>query len=202
MPKKKTSKKKEVEEDSKNGQVPSPEEKIAEEAASPEESQTGDVEAQEEELSIEDELKSLQDRHLRLRAELDNYRKRKEKEFSRLLRYEGETVILSFLSIADDLHRMIDSVDGEKPENVESMVEGMSLILEKLQRRLADLGVEPFDSEGTVFDPDLHDAMMTESSDEHDDGVVIQEFEKGYKYKDKVIRHAKVIVNAKEKTEE
>jgi molecular chaperone GrpE len=73
----------------------------------------------------------------------------------------------------------------------------MNLILEKLHRRLSALKVEPFDSEGVKFDPELHDAMMTQTSDDHEDGVVIQEFEKGYKYKDRVIRHAKVIVNSK-----
>ncbi|SUZ49655.1 uncharacterized protein METZ01_LOCUS2509 [marine metagenome] len=115
-----------------------------------------------------------------------------------MLQYEGENVIISFLGIADDLQRMIDSVDGEKSQNAESLMEGINLILEKLHRRLGALKVEPFDSEGIKFDPELHDAMMTQSSDDHEDGVVIQEFEKGYKYKDRVIRHAKVIVNSQE----
>ena len=74
----------------------------------------------------------------------------------------------------------------------------LKLILEKLHRRLGALKVELFDSEGKKFDPELHDAMMTQASDDHEDGVVIQEFGKGYKYKDRVIRHAKVIVNSQE----
>ncbi len=191
MPKKKKVKKEKAEEKQKNGQIPEPEEKTAKKTEVSEE-------VIQEKPSLEDELKNLQDRHLRLRAEFDNYKKRKDKEFTRLLQYEGENVIISFLGIADDLQRMIDSVDGERSQNAESLIEGINLILEKLHRRLGALKVEPCDSEGIKFDPELHDAMMTQSSDDHEDGVVIQEFEKGYKYKDRVIRHAKVIVNSQE----
>ncbi|HIO75156.1 MAG TPA: nucleotide exchange factor GrpE [Candidatus Marinimicrobia bacterium] len=196
MPKKKKIKKEKVEEEPKNGQVPEAEEEIAKKTEALEEAEPVDEEVQEE-SSIEDELKDLQDRHLRLRAEFDNYKKRKDREFIRLLQYEGKDVIISFLGIADDLQRMIASADGDKSKNAKSLVAGMNLILEKLHRRLSVLKVEPFDSEGVKFDPELHDAMMTQTSDDHEDGVVIQEFEKGYKYKDRVIRHAKVIVNSK-----
>ena len=197
MPKKKKVKKEKAEEEQKNGQIPEPEEKTAKKIEVSEEVESAE-EVIQEKPSLEDELKNLQDRHLRLRAEFDNYKKRKDKEFTRLLQYEGENVIISFLGIADDLQRMIDSVDGQKLHNAESLMEGINLILEKLHRRLGALKVEPFDSEGIKFDPELHDAMMTQSSDDHEDGVVIQEFEKGYKYKDRVIRHAKVIVNSQE----
>lgn len=199
MPKKKAKKVKQEEESKSNGQA---------QELEMEDSDT-DVDASEEKEEVEkgtetiekpseeDELKDLRDRHLRLRAEFDNYRKRSEKEYSRLLQYEGEGVILSFLGIADDLQRMLDSLDLENSENVESLIEGITLINEKLHRRLSALKVKPFDSEGVKFDPEIHDAMMTQSSGDHEDGVVIQEFEKGYKYKDRVIRHAKVIVNSK-----
>ena len=198
MPKKKKVKKENAEEEQKNGQIPEPEEKTANKTEVSEKVESAE-EVIQEKPSLEDELKNLQDRHLRLRAEFDNYKKRKDEEFTRLLQYEGENVIISFLGIADDLQRMIDSVDGEKSQNAESFIEGINLILEKLHRRLGALKVEPFDSEGIKFDPELHDAMMTQSSDDHEDGVVIQEFEKGYKYKDRIIRHAKVIVNSQEK---
>ncbi len=197
MPKKKKVKKEKAEEEQKNGQIPEPEEKTAKKTEVSEEVESAE-EVIQEKPSLEDELKNLQDRHLRLRAEFDNYKKRKDKEFTRLLQYEGENVIISFLGIADDIQRMIDSVDGKKSQNAESLMEGINLIFEKLHRRLGALKVEPFDSEGIKFDPELHDAMMTQSSDDHEDGVVIQEFEKGYKYKDRVIRHAKVIVSSQE----
>ena len=197
MPKKKKATKEKAEEEQKNGRIPEPEEKTVKKTEVSEEVESAE-EVIQEKPSLEDELKNLQDRHLRLRAEFDNYKKRKDKEFTRLLQYEGENVIISFLGIADDLQRMIDSVDGERSQNAESLIEGINLILEKLHRRLGALKVEPFDSERIKFDPELHDAMMTQSSDDHEDGVVIQEFEKGYKYKDRVIRHAKVIVSSQE----
>ena len=200
MPKKKTKKSKE-EESKINGQAPELEETDATVEAPEEKEDIKKGAETKEEPSVEDELSDLRDRHLRLRAEFDNYRKRSEKEYSRLLHYEGEEVILSFLGIADDFQRMLDSLDDEKSQNVESLIEGITLINEKLHRRLSALKVEPFDSEWVKFDPEIHDAMMTQSSEDHEDGVVMQEFEKGYKYKDKVIRHAKVIVNSKAESE-
>jgi molecular chaperone GrpE len=199
MPKKKPKKTKQEKESKSNGQAQELEMEGTDSAvdATEEKEEIENSTEAIEKPSAEDELNDLRDRNLRLRAEFDNYRKRSEKEYSRLLQYEGEEVILSFLGIADDLQRMLDSLDGENSENVESLVEGITLINDKLHRRLSVLKVEPFDSEGVKFDPEIHDAMMTQSSEDHEDGVVIQEFEKGYKYKDKVIRHAKVIVNSK-----
>ncbi|MBH30919.1 MAG: nucleotide exchange factor GrpE [Candidatus Marinimicrobia bacterium] len=204
MPKKKTKKEKQEEKSKSNGQTQELEmEDSNTDVDAPEEKEEKENDTETlEELSAEDELNDLRDRHLRLRAEFDNYRKRSEKEYSRLLQYEGEEVILSFLGIADDLQRMLDSLDGENSENFESLLEGITLINDNLHRRLSALKVEPFDSEGVKFDPEIHDAMMTQSSEDHEDGVVIQEFEKGYKYKDRVIRHAKVIVNSKAESQE
>lgn len=165
-------------------------------------SQESKIEEEKPESSIEEELNNVHDRHLRLRAEFDNYKKRSEREFSRLLKYEGKEVIISFLGIADDVQRMLDSDDVDGSTNVESLLEGVTLIRDKLLRKLKSLQVEPFDSEGVKFDPEIHDAMMTQTSEEHEDGIIIQEFEKGYRYKDKVIRHAKVIVNSKERSKE
>ncbi|MDP6456220.1 MAG: nucleotide exchange factor GrpE [Candidatus Marinimicrobia bacterium] len=158
---------------------------------------------------LEDQIKELalasaelEDRHLRLRAEFDNYRKRKEREFSRLLQYQGEEVIKSLLPVIDDIERVVNSGNGGEEQNLDSVLEGINLILAKFRRRLSRNGVEPFESVGEEFDPELHEAMMTENSDEHDENIILQEFEKGYRYKDRVIRHAKVIVNATSVAEE
>jgi len=151
--------------------------------------------------ALKSTLSELEDRHLRLRAEFDNYRKRKQREFSRILQYEGETVIRRFLPIVDDLERMIESTNGDKPNNVNSLIEGMNLILEKLIKRLKEMEVEPFDSSGKEFDPEFHEAVMTQESDQHKNHEITQEFEKGYTFKDKVLRHAKVVVNSFTKSE-
>ena len=147
-------------------------------------------------VALKSSLAELKDRHLRLRAEFENFRKRKEREIARLLQYEGEEVIRRFLPVVDDLERMIQSVNGKKSKSANSLIEGINLIFEKLKKRLSELEVEPFDSVGQQFDPELHEAMMTQESDEHGEHEITQEFEKGYKFKDRVIRHARVVVNS------
>jgi len=141
-------------------------------------------------------LNNFKEKHLRLRAEYDNYIKRSEKEISRILKYDGENVIKFFLSISDDLTRVINSSKNQKSKYVIDLVNGIKLIQDKLKNKLKSVGVESFDSKDSKFDPELHDAMMTKESKDYDDSIIIEEFEKGYKYKDKVIRHSKVIVNS------
>ncbi|MFQ6607074.1 MAG: nucleotide exchange factor GrpE [Fidelibacterota bacterium] len=137
---------------------------------------------------------ALEDRHLRLRAEFENYRKLKEREFGRILQYEGKDAIIAILPVVDDLERIVNA-DNSKNVSIDSVVEGVTLILDNLSRRLSKLGVESFSSVGEKFDPDLHDALMVKESNEQEEDIVIEEFEKGYRMKDKVIRHAKVVVS-------
>lgn len=146
--------------------------------------------------ALKSSLSELEDRHLRLMAEFENYRKRKEREIARLLRYEGEEVIRKFLPVVDDLERIVQSADGTESNNIDSIIEGVNLIVTKLMKRLKDLEVEPFESVDRIFDPEVHEAVMTEMSDKHKDHQITKEFEKGYIYKDRVIRHAKVVVNS------
>lgn len=150
-------------------------------------------------VELESSLEDLEDRHLRLRAEFDNYRKRKEREIARLLEYEGEGIIRSLLPMVDDLERMVKLANSKESDNVDSLTEALNLTLENVKKRLKDFDVEPFESVGKVFDPDLHDAMLVRESNQHGDNEVIEEYEKGYRFKDKVIRHAKVVVNASNK---
>jgi len=138
---------------------------------------------------------ALEDRHLRLRAEFDNYRKQKEKEIFRLFKYGGSDAIIALLPVVDDLERMVNSSNGEESTSLDTIIEGVQLILDKVSRRLQKLEVVTFDSVGEKFDPDLHDALMVKESGEHEENIVIEEFEKGYRMKDKVIRHAKVVVS-------
>ena len=144
---------------------------------------------------LTESLNSFEEKHLRLRAEYDNYIKRSEKEISRVLKYDGENVIKSFLSISDDLNRVIDSSKNQKSKYVIDLLNGIKLIQDKLKNKLKSVGVEKFDAKGLKFDPELHDAMMTKESKDYDHGIIIEEFEKGYKINDKIIRHSKVIVS-------
>ena len=142
---------------------------------------------------IELELKTLQDKHLRLKAEFDNFRRRKSEEISRLLQYDGENVIKGFLPILDDLDRMINS--GEISEN--SLRDGIILVNSKIQKYFESLDIVTFGEKGEKMDPDLHDAMLTQEDKDSEVDIILDVFEKGYSYREKVIRHAKVIVNKK-----
>ena len=143
------------------------------------------------------ELDLLIDKHVRLKAEFENFRKRKNKEISALLQYDGESVIKEILPIFDDLNRMVESAEVIEGKNENALLNGISLLRSKIERFLENKNIEPFGLEGEVLDPELHDAMMTQSDKKKDDNTILSVFEKGYRYHDKVIRHAKVVVNKK-----
>ena len=142
---------------------------------------------------LEERLKVIQDKHIRLKAEFENFRRRKADEISRLLQFEGENAIRGFLPILDDLERMIHSSDASE----ESLKDGVSMVESKIQKYFESLSIKPFGEKGDEMDPDIHDAMLTQTDKKMDDNSILEVFEKGYTYRDKVIRHAKVIVNKK-----
>ena len=131
------------------------------------------------------------DRNVRLLAEFDNYKRRTQEERSKLFKYAGEELAKAILPILDDLHRTLES-DGKG--KARSILEGIELIVAKLDKTLEDQGIVPFDSVGQDFNPELHEALMSEKSDKGDN-VILKEFEKGYRYVDKILRHAKVVVS-------
>jgi molecular chaperone GrpE len=148
-------------------------------------------------LKLENEINVLKDKHIRLKAEFENFRKRKNKEISSLLQYDGESIIKEVLPIFDDLNRMVDSAEKSNLKNENSLVDGINLLRSKIDRFLESKNIEPFGIEGESLDPQIHDAMLTQKDDKKEDDVILSVFEKGYKYHDKVIRHAKVVVNKK-----
>ena len=145
----------------------------------------------------QNQLDQLQDKHIRLKAEFENFRKRKNKEISSLLQYDGEGVIKNVLPIIDDIERMVDSIEETDANNGESLIEGVNILKSKIDRFLEAKNIESFGEEGEILDPELHDAMLTQSDKKKEDNTVLNVFEKGYRYHDKVIRHAKVVVNKK-----
>ncbi len=143
--------------------------------------------------AIKKQLEELQDKHLRLKAEFDNFRRRKSDEVSKLLQFEGESVIKGFLPIIDDLERMVESINSSE----DSLADGIELVNNKIGKFLENLVVEPFGKQGDEMDPVIHEAMLTQENKDEENDVILEVFEKGYTYRDKVIRHAKVIVNKK-----
>ena len=143
--------------------------------------------------AIEAELNILKDKHIRLKAEFENFRRRKSEEISKLLQFEGESVIKGFLPILDDINRMINIENSSE----KSLKDGLVLMDSKIQKYFDTLEITPFGEKGDAMDPEIHDAMLTQEDKSHDDGAILDVFEKGYRYREKVIRHAKVIVNKK-----
>ena len=136
-------------------------------------------------------ISSLEDKHLRLKAEFDNYRKRKDSEISSLLKYEGKSFIMDFLSILDNISRGIESYKED------DITKALLLVKDDFIKKLDVKGVKPFGKVGDNFDPELHEALTTTNDPKTDDNLIVEIYESGYKYKDLIIRHAKVVVNKK-----
>ena len=146
---------------------------------------------------LELQLNELQDKQLRLKAEFENFRKRKQREISELFQYDGERVIKEILPLIDDLERMAKATEGQNDKTEASLLEGVQMVESKIKKFLGLHEIIPFGEEGESLDSELHDAMLTETNEEIDDNIILDVFEKGYRYRGKVIRHARVIVNKK-----
>jgi len=140
------------------------------------------------------QLMNVEEKQLRLKAEFENFRKRKEKEILDLIQYEGKDVIKAMISVVDDMERLYAVIE-DNDDLDRSLKEGMELIQSKIEKIFSELNVTPFGEIGDLLDSELHDALMVRQEEDKNDNEIIEVFEKGYKYRDRVIRHAKVVVN-------
>ena len=145
-----------------------------------------------EKISIEN--KDLEDKLLRSKAEFENFRRRKEKEIIDMIRYEGKDVVNALISIVDDLERLYSAIDNKIDSN-NALQEGITMIQSKIDKVFLEREVTSFCEEGEILDSDLHDALMVKQEKNKKDNEILEVFEKGYTYRDRVIRHAKVVVN-------
>ena len=141
----------------------------------------------------ESDLHELKDKHIRLQAEFDNYRKRTLKERMELLKTAGEAVLVNILPVIDDFDRAIqtlNAIDDNGPAK-----EGVNLIYNKFQEFLKQNGVKEIEAKDQAFDTDLHEAITTFPAPSEDlKGKIIDVVQKGYILNDKVIRHSKVVI--------
>ena len=146
-----------------------------------------------EELSPEEKLAVMQDRYLRLSAEFDNYRKRSLREKMELSKYASEDVLLKLLPVMDDFERALANM--ETATDCSAIKSGIDLIYSKLTDFLKQNEVKEIESLNCGFNVDLHDAVAkTTVEDEKMKGLIVDVLNKGYYLKDKVIRHAKVVI--------
>jgi molecular chaperone GrpE len=149
--------------------------------------------------AAEEEIAGFRDKMLRAAAEFDNSKKRMERDRLAALKYAGEPVLREMLPVVDNLERalaqgVVAGADVEK--SMAALQEGVQLTLKSLLTTLEKFEVKPIDSIGKPFDPNIHEALVMEASDEVPASHVLTEFEKGYFYKDRLLRVAKVVVSS------
>ncbi len=142
---------------------------------------------------LEEKLKTLEEETLRAKADLINYRKRKDDEVSNLLKYANADIIISLLPILDNFERVINK--EVENEELKSYLEGFKLIYNQIKDILNSNEVKEIDALGKEFDPSIHQSITTKKDDSKESGIVLEVYQKGYTYKDKVLRPAMVIIN-------
>lgn len=142
--------------------------------------------------SLQQEKEEMQQRTLRIQAEFDNFKKRSQKEKEADRKYKAQAIVTELLPAIDNFERALEI---ETTEATASLVEGITMVYRQLQDALKSQGVEPIESIGKPFDPNLHHAVMQIEDEEIESNTVVEEMQKGYMLKDRVIRPAMVKVN-------
>ena len=139
--------------------------------------------------ALEEKVAELEDRTKRQMAEFENFRKRTEKEKSMMFETGAKSVIEKILPVIDNFERGLAAIE---PDNKDSFYDGMCMIHKQMLAELEKIGVTPIEAIGKEFDPNFHNAVMQVESDEFESGVVAQELQKGYMYRDSVVRYSMV----------
>ena len=155
-----------------------------------------------EETNLNDErellskrIKDLEEALLRSQAELLNYRKRKDEETARIIKYAEEDILKGFLPILDNFERAISMDNDNLEDEVSKFLEGFKLMYKQIKELLEKFEVKEIESLDKEFDPTYHEAVITDKDETKESGVVLEVLQKGYMYKDRVLRTAMVKVN-------
>lgn len=140
----------------------------------------------------DEKIEELTDKLTRQMAEFDNFRKRSEKEKSQMYEIGAKDIIEKILPVVDNFERGIAAVPEEEKSN--PFAEGMEKIYKQLMTTLEEIGVKPIEAVGQEFDPDFHNAVMHVEDEEVGENIITEEFQKGYLYRDSVVRHSMVKV--------
>ncbi|MCR4851214.1 MAG: nucleotide exchange factor GrpE [Lachnospiraceae bacterium] len=142
--------------------------------------------------AMKEKVEELEDRVKRQLAEFENFRNRTDKEKQQMFETGAKSVIEKILPIVDNFERGLATVPEE--DKGTPFAEGMEKIYKQLMTELEKMEVKPIEAVGTEFNPDLHNAVMQVESEEYETGIVAQELQKGYTYRDQVVRHSMVAV--------
>ena len=164
-------------------------EDIKKEEVTPEEQKPAD-----ELEKLRQELAEAKDKHLRLFAEFDNVRKRHAREREEIIRYAHEEVIVELLGFFEDFERCLDAAQ-KNPSESATLVKGLEMVMKRMRELLKKYDVEEIDAAEKKFNHEEHEALMAVESPDHEDGTILEVFQKGYKLGGKVVRPAKVKVS-------
>ncbi len=140
----------------------------------------------------DEKIEELTDRLMRNMAEFDNFRKRSEKEKAQMFEIGAKDIVEKILPVVDNFERGLASVSSEEKQG--AFAQGIEMIYKQLMTTLESAGVKPIDAVGNVFDPNFHNAVMHAEDDSMGENIVAEEFQKGYMYRDSVVRHSMVKV--------
>ena len=140
------------------------------------------------------EIEALNDRLKRTLAEFENFRKRSEREKAQMFDLGAKSVLEKFLPVIDNFERSVAQVPESEDSGIKAYAEGMDMIYRQLLKNLKEAGVEAIDAKGKPFDPAYHNAVMHEDNEALGENVVSEALQKGYLYKDSVLRHSMVKV--------
>ncbi len=148
------------------------------------------------------EAKETYDRFLRVSAEFENYKKRSAREMDDFRKYANQSLVKEMLAVVDNLERALNSSNGNS-SNDKCMADGVNLTLKEILKVFEKFNVKPIESIGQPFDPNFHQAMMQEETEDYSENTVITELQKGYLIHDRLLRPSMVVVAApKAKTED
>lgn len=140
----------------------------------------------------DEKIEELNDRLLRNMAEFENFRNRSEKEKTLMFEIGAKSVVEKILAVVDNFERGLGAVAEEEKDN--AFVKGMEAVYKQFSTVLEEIGVVPIEAVGKEFDPNLHNAVMHDEDDSMEANIISEEFQKGYMYKDSVVRHSMVKV--------
>ena len=191
---KKNKKTEKVEQQNKSEDVKNAEETVNETETMPKEC----IENCSDIAKLKDEYKELEGKFQRLSADYANYQKRVPRQIEESITYKVESFIKSLLPGIDNFDHALSHASSS---SLEDMIKGLEMVYENLLSILKSNGLEQIDAEGENFDPNCHQAVMQRADEEKDNGIVLEQYQKGYKFKDRVLRPAMVVVNKLPETE-
>lgn len=151
--------------------------------------------------ALKGELAELKDRHLRLQADFENYRRRQLKEREEAAQYGHQNLVKDLLYSVDNLERALDHARKSGGEELDALLQGIELVLRELVAALAKHGVTEIEAAGLPFDPSVHEALAQVPDATVPPHTVVQVFQKGYRLRDRLLRPAQVVVSSAAETE-